>query len=335
MSNDFKNILVMQTAFIGDVIMSTSIFPALKDIYPNSKIDVVTIPAASIILKHNPHINNTYSFDKKSSFSNKLISFFGLVNKLKKNKYDIGISLQQSATSSYLLKLSKIKFTVGRQKMKFVDKKIPYPANVHNKDRVLSLLSAFSENKFNYNTEIYVPKEISEKIELKLFKNDLKNICIAPGSVRETKKLPTNKYINIINNLNEYNVYLIGAPNERDLCEEIKNRVNHKNIVNLAGELNLIESSAIVKKSDLLICNDSAPLHIANAVDTPVFAFFGPTVKKFGCYPYREKDRMIEVDLDCRPCGKHGSNTCPLGHHKCMKDIDMNLVKNYVDDLLN
>jgi len=72
---------------------------------------------------------------------------------------------------------------------------------------------------------------------------------------------------------------------------------------------------------DLVVCNDSAPLHMANAVKTDVFAFFGPTVQKFGCYPYRNGDKMLEVELDCRPCGKHGGNQCPLNHHRCMLDV--------------
>jgi heptosyltransferase-2 len=167
-----------------------------------------------------------------------------------------------------------------------------------------------------------------------LIKNNKKNICVAPGSVRKTKKLPTNKYIEIINNLTDYNIYLIGANNEKIICDEILYNVSHENIVNFAGEFNLLESAELIKHSDLLLCNDSAPLHIGNAVDTPVFAFFGPTVKRFGCYPYREKDQMIEVDLDCRPCGKHGSNKCPLGHHRCMNDIKVEDVINKVNNLL-
>lgn len=328
---DNKNILVIQTAFIGDLIMSTSIFPALKEIFPKSTIDVVTIPVSSIILKNNPYVNNVFTFDKKNTFKSKINSFFDLVKLLKSNKYDIGISIQHSITSSLLMLLSNIKYKVGNQRMKFVDRNIQIPKGLHNKNRVLSLLKAFSDKEFDNNTEIYFNKI---DIKNKLIKNNKKNICVAPGSVWETKKLPTNKYIEIINNLTDYNIYLIGANNEKIICDEILYNVSHENIVNFAGEFNLLESAELIKHSDLLLCNDSAPLHIGNAVDTPVFAFFGPTVKRFGCYPYREKDQMIEVDLDCRPCGKHGSNKCPLGHHRCMNDIKVEDVINKVNNLL-
>lgn len=330
--SDNKNILVIQTAFIGDLIMSTSIFPALKEIFPKSNIDVVTIPVSSIILKNNPYVNNVFTFDKKNTFKSKINSFFDLVKILKSNKYDIGISIQHSITSSLLMLLSNVKYKVGNQRMKFVDKNIQIPKGLHNKDRVLSLLKAFSDKDYDNSTEIYFNNNID--IKNQLIENNKKNICVAPGSVWETKKLPTNKYIEIINNLTDYNIYLIGANNEKIICDEILYNVNHENIVNFAGEFNLLESAELIKHCDLLLCNDSAPLHIGNAVNTPVFAFFGPTVKRFGCYPYREKDQMIEVDLDCRPCGKHGSNKCPLGHHKCMNDIKVEDVINKVNNLL-
>lgn len=319
-----KKILVIQTAFIGDLIMSTGIFPALKELFPDSQIDVVAIPASAIILKYNPYLNQVYSFDKKTTFLNKIKSFFSLVFKLRKNKYDIGISIQHYLTSSFLMLLSNIRLKVGRQSMKFVDINVIIPSGLHNKDKTLALLKAFSEKDFTNNSEIFIPEDIVEKIKQKLLHNSKKNICIAPGSVWETKKLPAKKYIEIINKLTDFNIYLIGAKNEFELCDGIQKQVTNQNVINFAGELNLLESSALIKISDLLLCNDSAPLHIANAVETPVFAFFGPTVRKFGCYPYRENDQMIEIDLDCRPCSKHGTNVCPLGHHNCMNLININ-----------
>lgn len=332
---DKKKILVIQTAFIGDLIMSTSIFPALKELYPESEIDIITIPASSILVKYNPYIKNIYEFDKKSTFFNKIISFFKLIIKLRNRKYDIGISIQHSLTSSMMMLLGAVKFKVGRLSMKFVDKKVPIPVELHNKDRALALLKALSNRDFNNNTEIYIPEEIENKIKQNILLNNKKNICIAPGSVRFTKRLPANKFIELINKLSDYNVYLIGAKNEFELCDEIQQKSSNKQVMNYAGKLNLLESAALVKNSDLILCNDSSPLHIGNAVDTPVFAFFGPTVKEFACYPYRPKDQMIEIELDCRPCSKHGTDKCPLGHHNCMNLIDMNSVFFKIKNLLN
>jgi len=96
--------------------------------------------------------------------------------------------------------------------------------------------------------------------------------------------------------------------------------------INLAGDLTLLESAALISKVDLVVSNDSAPLHIANAVKTDVFTIFGPTVKEFGFYPYRKNDKIFEVDLECRPCGKHGGKECPLGHFKCMLEVKPEII---------
>ncbi|MCB0751260.1 MAG: glycosyltransferase family 9 protein, partial [Ignavibacteriae bacterium] len=93
-----------------------------------------------------------------------------------------------------------------------------------------------------------------------------------------------------------------------------------------AGKLSLLESVAVVELCDIMICNDSGALHIADAVKTDVISFFGPTVKSIGYFPYRENDKVLEVELDCRPCSSHGTNKCPLEHHNCMKMIEPDFV---------
>jgi len=92
--------------------------------------------------------------------------------------------------------------------------------------------------------------------------------------------------------------------------------------VNLAGRLSLLESAAVIGKTELMLSGDSAPMHMACAVGTPVFALFGPTVKEYGFFPTGESDRVFEVDLECRPCSLHGGPKCPRGHHRCMEEID-------------
>lgn len=120
-----------------------------------------------------------------------------------------------------------------------------------------------------------------------------------------------------------FGIVFIGSKLERDLCEEIK---PNRNVLNLAGELSITESAAVIKECDLMICNDSGALHIANAVQTDVMAFFGPTVKSIGYYPFREEDLVLEIDLECRPCSTHGENSCKLEHHNCMRKIEPDIV---------
>ena len=150
---------------------------------------------------------------------------------------------------------------------------------------------------------------------------------IAPGSVWQTKKWPKGYFITLLEMLSKEKIKIIlfGAKDEQPLCQEIIDN-SKADALNLAGSLSVLESAALIKKIDLMISNDSAPLHIANAVQTNVLAIFGPTVKRCGCYPFQENDTLIEVELYCRPCKKHGGRRCPEKHFRCMRDINPEMV---------
>ena len=155
---------------------------------------------------------------------------------------------------------------------------------------------------------------------------------MAPGSVWETKKWPERYFKELLQKSSDYSIYLIGGADDFNLCQRLINESNHPNMINCAGKISILESCALIKEMNLVLCNDSAPLHMANAVKTDVFAFFGPTVKKFGCYPYRKNDKILEIDLDCRPCAKHGGNKCPLNHHNCMQEMKPDYVINEIEN---
>ncbi|MEJ5245984.1 MAG: lipopolysaccharide heptosyltransferase II [Bacteroidota bacterium] len=319
-------ILVIQTAFIGDLIMTTPIYRALREVFPKAQIDTLVIPQSSIILKYNPYIDNIHTFDKKNGFARKIYSFFRIVYQLRKEKYDIGISVQSSYTSAFILLLSGIVRRIGYRRLPFATDKVLLPKGLHNRLRVLKLLEPLSNNTFSDSTEIFLSEsEVLKAREIiqKYSNHKNRKIAIAPGSVWETKKWSSEYYAELTNLLRSDNVdvFFIGSKQETELCEKIISHSRNQNAYNFAGKLNLLESAALIAEMDLLICNDSSPLHIANAVGTDVFAFFGPTVRQFGCFPYRQNDKILEVALECRPCSKHGGRRCPLGHHNCMKLI--------------
>jgi heptosyltransferase-2 len=168
---------------------------------------------------------------------------------------------------------------------------------------------------------------------------DNKIILIAPGSVWFTKRWTEEKYISLIEKLLELDYVLIlsGSPAEKTLCENIQYKV--KKLIpekshllkNICGEYDLLDSAALIDKVELVICNDSGTLHIANAMNTPVYAFFGPTVQNIGYFPYREKDFVFEINLNCRPCGSHGGVKCPKKHFKCMELITVEMVLNKIN----
>ena len=318
-----KKILVVQTAFIGDVILITPLLKAIKKLYPIALLDVMVIPQTSGVLQNNPNINKIILFDKRK---NKIISFIKTLLLIKKNKYDIVITPHSSVTTAMLLKHANIKIRIGYDRWsaaKYLTHKVPHPENIHKTIKNLSLLSVLSDKIFSNQTELFPSEEMTKNADnliARIKNNSKKLIAIAPGSVWFTKKWPTEHYKTLAEKLaeNNFGIVLIGSNNEEDICNEV---LPNKNAVNLAGKLSLLESAAVISMCDLMICNDSGALHIANAMQTDVFAFFGPTVKSIGYFPFRKEDFVFELEMDCRPCGSHGSNNCPLKHHNCMKNI--------------
>ncbi|MDA3885288.1 MAG: lipopolysaccharide heptosyltransferase II [Candidatus Delongbacteria bacterium] len=332
---NYKKILVIQTAFLGDAILTTPMLKGLKDIFPDSKIDILCLPQTKLVFENNPNIDDLIIFDKRNK-TKKFISFIKSIINIRKNEYDLGISIQSSFTSSLLMNLGNIKTKHGFSRQKLIDMSVNHAEikGAHKIDKILRLLEPFSNNKFDRQTELYYSEEDKIFVENKI--GDIENfkgkiIGIAPGSVWFTKKWPKEYFTTLVKELTENNfkVYLLGGPEDFNLCEEI---ARDTTAVNLAGKLTILQSAAAIEKCDLMVTNDSAPLHIANAVKTDVIAIFGPTVKSLGFYPYRENDIVIELDMDCRPCGKHGGNKCPLGHHNCMKNITPQMV---LDVILN
>lgn len=316
--------------------MSTPIFRALKQIYPNSLVDALVIPKSSIVLQNNQYIDNILLFDKHSGYFSKIYNFFHLIRKIRKEKYQVGIGLQHSFTTSLILLAGGIKQRIGNKYLLFANTKIHLPKGLHIRQRVLEYLKPLSNKVFPDKTEIFFNEnDISTAKDIMKNGEKVGSITIAPGSVWQTKKWSEEKFKLLAKSLADmgFNIYLIGSKEEFELNESIKKFTKSENVVNLAGKLTILESAAVIQFSDLLICNDSSPLHLANAVNTTVFAFFGPTVRRFGCYPYNIGDKVIEVDLDCRPCSKHGTKSCPLVHHDCLNKIEvidvLNLVKSY------
>ncbi len=322
---NYKNILVIQTAFLGDVILITPLIRAVKQIFPQAEIDVLVVPQDGAVLDNNPNIHSVIGFDKRE---NKLKAFWQTMRILRRNKYDLAIAPHSSVTTAYLMLLSGIKERLGFDRWhasKYLTMKVPHPDGVHKIERLLELLKPFSDKNFPIQTEIFPAEKDKQKAKellagLKSRKSKI--IAIAPGSVWFTKRWPEEHYIELLKMLGEkdYHPVFIGAADEREICDRIINTAGIK-ALNVAGKTSILESAALIEQSDLMICNDSGPLHIANAVKTDVFVFFGPTTRKFGYYPYRENDKIFEVELSCRPCGSHGSNECPLKHFECMRKI--------------
>jgi heptosyltransferase-2 len=153
-------------------------------------------------------------------------------------------------------------------------------------------------------------------------------IALAPGSIWGTKRWP---YYGELAARLAGPVVVLGGREDAALGEAIA-AAGGGRTRNAAGQLSLRGSAALIARALLLVTNDSAPLHMATAAGTPIAAVFGPTLPSFGFGPRGPRDRVVEHDhLPCRPCSAHGPEVCPLGHHRCMRDLGVDRVLEAID----
>lgn len=326
---DAKKILLIQTAFLGDAILTTPLIRAVKQIFQNSQLDILVIPETKLIFQDNPHISNILLFDKRR-FLNRYTSFISTLRVIRNNKYNLIISVHLSFSSSLFFLLSGCNKRLGFPRQKFKNISVDLPKGLPIVKRYLYLMNYFFKDEFSYQTELFWDSELDNKIKNFVREKNTekkKLVGIAPGSVWPTKRWPLKYYAELIKKLNEHDVkcVLVGGKQDQEVCDKIVELTEPEN-VNTSGQFTILESAALIKELDLLVTNDSAPMHIANAVKTDVIAIFGPTVKRFGFFPFRSNDEVIEISLECRPCGKHGGKKCPQRHFKCMKDITPDVV---------
>lgn len=319
-----QSILIIQTAYIGDVILATPVASELKRLYPCSKIDFLVKKGNGILLQNNPSVQKTLEFDKTSG---KLKELRRLVKEIRGEHYDLVVNLHRFGSSGILTILSGAKRTIGFSKNPFslfFSKRYPHSMEhgEHEVERNLTLIKDFGAASTS-RPELF-PKNVDFESTAHLKTRPY--YCMAPASVWFTKQLPEEKWIELIKlKSSEAKIYLIGGPDDFSLCNRILKESQVNDIENLAGKLSLMESAALIKDAKRTYVNDSGPLHLASSVNAPVTAFFCSTTPTFGFGPLSEDSQTIETKekLTCKPCGLHGLKQCPKDHFKCGNGIDI------------
>lgn len=320
-----KEILVIQTAFPGDAILTLPFIQELKKQKPNYLITVLCIPSTAEIFEASPSIDSVISIDKKGRHKS-FFSFFKFVKELKKKKYEIIYSPHRSLRSAIIaLSLSPnnshgFENSSLRYAFKYC---VKYNPSDHEVKRNLEFLdSDFSGDKWRVLPVISAAKDSKKRVSDYLNVNGIKKfIAMAPGSVWETKKYPVEYFRKVIEHFlsNDFQIVLIGGSEDKILCENLM--MDEKELIFIvAGEFSFIETIELLKNSSLLISNDSAPTHLGMCADIPVLTIYCSTTPEFGFYPYNNRSDYISFDeLNCKPCGIHGFNSCPTSTFDCAK----------------
>jgi heptosyltransferase-2 len=313
-----RRILVIQTAFIGDVVLATAMLENLHAAYPSAKLDILVRGGAQELFIDHPYIHAVHVWDKKK---NKYQHLFQIIKIIRRIKYDVVINVQRYLATGIITVLSGATKTIGFNKnpLGFLFSetvKHSFGAAAHETSRNHSLLASLT------TAPVAKPALYPSAANLAAVQKwqGAPYICMSPGSVWETKKMPAQNWIQLINAVPaNYTIYLMGAPNEKDLCEEILSGSSRGDVFNIAGQLNLLEAAALIKGAQLNYVNDSAPMHLASATNAPVAAIYCSTIPAFGYGPLSSTQFIVETlePLPCKPCGLHGKTACPLGHFKC------------------
>lgn len=320
MEHALNKILIIQTAFIGDVILATPVVERLHLAFPQANIDFLLRKGNENLLSNHPHLRKVLIWDKKQG---KYAQLKKLISELRREKYDVVINLQRFMTTGIITVLSGGQKTIGFNKNPlsiFFSKRYPHVIGnkehyTHEVARNLSVLSDLTGE-----TAIINPKLYPSATDVENVKYTGKYVTISPTSVWFTKQYPLEKWVTVINRIpKEFTVFLLGGKTDASACEWIKSQSSHPRIEVKAGAYTFLESAALMKGAVMNYVNDSAPLHLASATDAPVTAVFCSTIPAFGFGPLSSDSRVVETsaNLDCRPCGLHGYKVCPKGHFKC------------------
>jgi heptosyltransferase II len=329
--------IIYQTAFIGDIILSTSMIKTILQADPEGKIIFITTPAGEEILHNDERINKIIVYDKhvRDKGFNALLQKVNEIKSITSGEDSVFISPHRFVRASLFGYLSGAKTRAGFKGSSFpflYNLRVNYRFGIHEINRNFELLSAvFGDRLINFcadKPELYPSKNDSTRVKNYLhsfFLQSEKIIAIAPGSVWATKRWPYENYLELIKLLQnkDFRIALIGGKEDSSLCASL----SLDGVLNLSGELTILQSAAAIGLCNTLITNDSAPLHFASAMNVPTVAIFGATTQFLGFGPLAEKSIVVEnTGLECRPCGRHGGRKCNKKHFACMKSITPQMV---------
>ena len=331
-----KQILLIKPSSLGDIIHGLPVLKALHDKWPDAKISWVAKDIYADILHGNPLIDSLILL-KKSCLTTSILSFR---KKLHQGSFDLAIDMQGLFRSGLIAFLSGAAIRIGFSNARelaslFYTHKVDAPLNLHAVDRNLKLAAALDCEVQDINFSLNLnPEDLEETLDF-LQENQLGTrrplVTFVPGARWEKKRWPPlyfSRLGDLINKELRAGIIVAGSRQEEGLIHEIRSAM--KNSSSEAAGFSLRKLTALLSKSDVVVTNDSGPMHIAAAVGTPVVALFGPT-DPVRTGPYTKKRIIIQKEMECIPCFR---KPCSQNSFECMKSITVEEVFEGVTQIL-
>ncbi len=337
--------LVIQTSFLGDVVLTTSL---LAELASRGPVDVVVTPAAAALLANHPAVRDLLVFDKRGADAG-MAGLWRFARGLRRRsdgttrKIAAAYLAQGSMRSASLALFAGIRERVGFDSSAgrvLYTRRSRYRGNRHHAERLWRL--AAGDAAPDPAPEVIRPRLYPGERERAAVDALLKDVprdgaqllALAPGSIWDTKRWP--HFPALAARLAPlYRLVVVGGADDNALAAEIARASGPERVINATGKLSLLASTELLSRCAALVTNDSAPQHLASAAGTPTLTIFGPTAPEFGFGPLAPRHATIgNESLTCRPCHPHGPKVCPLGHWKCMRELEVEQVSRALNSLL-
>jgi heptosyltransferase-2 len=339
--------LVVQTAFLGDMVLTT---PLLERLSERGPVDVVATPANAKLLENHRAVRDVIVYDKRGAQGG-LRGLRAVANAIrfrdaKPRNIEVAYMAQGSARSATLARMAGVKRIVGFDTSAgrwLYSERVHYDTSLHHAGRLLQLANLYDANTGVPRPTLYPSRtDIDAAMDVLGPANvERRIVVLAPGSVWATKRWPGYDALArllVKQGESDGRVVVIGARDDAYLAASISKSLVDAGFppaIDATGRLSLLGTAALMQRASLVITNDSAPLHLASAMNTPTVALFGPTVPAFGFGPMAERRVIVQHEtLPCRPCDAHGPRECPLGHWRCMRQVEPERVAERARELM-
>ncbi len=338
MNDNRHRILLIRFSSLGDLVLLTALVEGIAISYPGHDLHLATKEQYRELFESSLHISKIHTIPKNAGIGD----LIRLRQQLAAERFDIIIDAHNVIRSIFLYrtlgaesKVQLVKDQVRKLSLIRAGKNL-YGDTVSMKDRYLGLISALGAEVPDVSTRLDPPAEAEAAVDTFFTEHGLTGrpiVVLAPGARWETKRWPAENYSEIAKAIkgSGNRVLVIGDRSEKEIC---RITASGDRAVDASGRLSLMETASALKKASVLVTNDSAPLHIAEAVGTPVVALYGPTVRQFGYYPLLGKSTALEKDLECRPCSRNGARPCHIEKRDCLDTIDTGEVLAAIDRIL-
>lgn len=337
----FQRILIVKPSSLGDVVHALPVLHGLRQRYPDAHLAWLVTPPFDALIRNHPDLDEVILFDRRGygrmAYSPAaVLRFVRFIRELRRRRFDLVIDLQGLFRSGFLARATAAPTRLGHADARelaplFYTHRLPRrPADTHAVDRnyAVAAMLGFADVPIRFDLALTdAERARADEMLTQAAPGSGPLIAIVPGARWETKRWPPEKFAQLLKAIAERRLgrcVLLGAPDERDVCARVAKAGSDTDRANLAGRTTMRELAALIGRCDIVICHDSAPLHLAVALDRRMLCITGPT-NPHRTGPWRRPESVCRVPLDCSPCYYRRLTQCPHDH-RCMGDLTVDHV---------